>query len=125
MASKGTLLIMVARICWVLQLALGSIFWTGRITSLVPLHILIGLIFVLALWALAIAALQAGSSGTMAWVTIVWGLVVLLFGLGQTMILVSDAHPIIQILHLLVGIAALGLAEDLARGLRRERSAIQ
>lgn len=110
---------MLARVCWVLQLALGSVFWTGRLNGLVPLHILIGLLFVLALWALAVGGLRTGTAAGVAWGALVWGLIVLLFGLMQVKILVGSPHSIIQILHLLVGIAALGLAEDLAHGLRR------
>ena len=119
MTAIATPLIMLARVSWVLQLALGSILWTGRATGLVPLHILVGLVFVLALWVLAVAGLQGGAGKTTSVAALAWGLIVLLFGLAQVRILVGTPHPIVQILHLLVGIAAIAVAEDVARGLRR------
>jgi hypothetical protein len=113
-------LIMLARVSWVAQLVLGSLFWTGHFTGLVSLHIIIGLIFVFTLWLLALIGLQTKTGGAIAWVALAWGLLTLLLGLGQVKVLVGDAHPVTQILHLLVGIAALGLAEDLSRRMRRE-----
>jgi hypothetical protein len=115
-------LIMLARVSWLVQLVIGSLFWTGHLTGLVPLHIIVGLIFVFTLWALAALALMSKTGGTMAWVALAWGLLTLLLGLGQVRILVGDPHPIAQIVHLLVGIAALGFAEDLARRMRRPQA---
>jgi hypothetical protein len=124
MRAIATPLIMLARICWLVQLALGSLFWTGHLTGLVPVHIIVGLIFVLTLWALALLGLQTKTGGMIAWAALAWGLITLLLGLGQVKILIGDPHPIAQILHLLVGIAALGFAEDLARRMRRVEAAI-
>jgi hypothetical protein len=115
----ATVLTMLARVTWLLQVALGIVFWTGRASGTAPLHILIGLVFVLTLWALAVLALRSETSVAFSLMALVWGLVILLFGLAQTMLLVGNAHWIIQILHLLFGIVAIALVEVVAKGLRR------
>jgi hypothetical protein len=45
---------------------------------------------------------------------IAWGLVVPILGLSQDGLLPGPAHWVIQVLHLLVGLAAIGLAEALS-----------
>src|SRR5712692_9796318 len=116
----ATALTMLARVTWVLQVGVGILFWTGRASGAAPvsLHILIGLVFVLTLWALAVLALRSGTSVAFSLTALVWGLVVLLVGLAQTVLLIGNAHWIIQILHLLIGIVAIALVETVARGLR-------
>ena len=49
-----------------------------------------------------------------------WSLVVLVLGITQNRLLVDGAHSIIQVLHLLVGIAGIGLAERLAAKIKRK-----
>lgn len=46
--------------------------------------------------------------------TVVWGLVLPVFGMTQTRILPGSGHWVIRVLHLLVGLGALRLAEALA-----------
>ena len=53
-------------------------------------------------------------------VNIFGSLVVLVLGMTQNRLLVDGAHSIIQVLHLLVGIAAIGLAESLAAKIKRK-----
>ena len=50
----------LVRITGVLQLILGLLFWIGDALSLVPLHMLLGTLFVLGLWLLAVTAWQLG-----------------------------------------------------------------
>jgi hypothetical protein len=53
----------------------------------------------------------------------VMGLIVLVLGMSQNSLVPGGAHWIIQVLHLLLGMAAVGMAEALGGRLRRIRLA--
>jgi hypothetical protein len=99
---------------WLVQLALGLAFWTGNLLDLVDLHQLLGILLVLALWTLAALAHRAGVPGGLVAAAGVWGLVVVIVGLTQRELLAGSAHWVIEVLHLLLGIGLVGLAERLA-----------
>jgi hypothetical protein len=102
------------RVLWVVQLVLGIVFWTGNALGLVDLHQFIGILLVLGLWTQAALAARAGVPGGLVAAAAVWGLLVLIVGLSQTNLLTGGAHWIIQVIHLLLGIGLIGLAENLA-----------
>ena len=114
-----TVLEMLTRALGVLLIVLGLLFWTGNARTLVPLHMLLGILLVLALWALAVLAAVARVSLGLVALALVWGLIVPILGLTQTQLLPGTAHWLIQVLHLLVGIGAIGLAQALASQIRR------
>jgi len=96
-------------------LVLGVLFWTGHARGLIPLHQTLGYVFVLALWTLAILCWRAGAPAGLAVVALVWGCVVAGLGAMQVALLPGASHWVIQALHLLVGVAALGFAGALTR----------
>jgi hypothetical protein len=110
---------MLIRVCAVVLIALGILFWTGNALPLVPLHTLVGLVLVLALWTLAGLAARAGVSLPLVAAAVAWGLVVPVFGLTQDGLLTGDAHWVIRVLHLLVGLVAVGMGEALGARIRR------
>ena len=114
MRSTVTAIQMGIRVVGVVQLALGLAFWTGNLLGLVDLHQLLGILLVLAVWTLAALAARAGVSGGLVAGAIVLGLVVPIVGLTQRELLPGSAHWLIQVLHLLLGLGLLGLAENLA-----------
>jgi hypothetical protein len=103
-----------------LQIILGVLFWVGLLKALVPVHILSGVILVVGLWVLSILAARAGVKPVQVGLALVWGLVALLLGLTQKMLLIGPAHWIIQVMHLLVGMGAIGMAETLAPRIGRD-----
>ena len=105
---------MAIRVLWVVQLVLGIIFWTGNALGLVDLHQLIGLLLVVGLWTQAVLAARAGVPAGLVAAAAVWGLLVPIVGLSQTNLLTGGAHWVIQVIHLLLGIGLIGLAENLA-----------
>ena len=73
MKMTATALQWLVRLAGLLQIILGVLFWTGNALTLIPLHMLVGLLLVLALWALAgIAAFAHVSRGRVA-LAFVWG----------------------------------------------------
>ena len=114
MRSTVTAIQMGIRVVGVVQLALGLAFWTGNALGLVDLHQLLGMLLVLAVWTLAALAARAGVLGGLVAGAVVLGLVVPIVGLTQRELLPGSAHWLIQVLHLLLGIGLLGLAENLA-----------
>jgi len=110
---------MLTRVLGALLIVLGLLFWTGNARTLVPLHMLLGISLVLALWALAVLAAVARVSLGLVALALAWGLIVPILGLTQTQLLPGAAHWLIQVLHLLVGIGAIGLAQALASQIRR------
>jgi hypothetical protein len=108
---------LLVRLCGIALIILGILFWTGRALSLVSLHMLLGLVLVVALWVLAGVAARAGVPAGRVVFAAVLGLVVLALGMTQRQLLVGSAHWVIRVLHLLVGLWAMGLGERLARGI--------
>ena len=114
MRSTITGIQMFVRVAGVIQILLGLAFWTGNALGLVDLHQLLGILLVLALWTLAALAHRAGvPAGTVAGAAVL-GLIVVVVGLTQRNLLTGSAHWVIEVIHLLLGLALLGLAENLA-----------
>lgn len=108
----------IVRIGVLIQLVSGIVFWTGNADNFQIVHIIIGILVVLALWTLGIAqGIQGGSFG-LAVATFVVGFLLALVGLFQKQWLV-DNHWIIQVIHLLLGLSAIGLAEMIGGRYRR------
>jgi hypothetical protein len=114
MRTATTTAQMLVRACFVVQLVLGGLFWTGNARGLIPLHQLVGFLLVFGLLTLAALAARAGVQPGLVALTVVWGLIVPILGLNQDRVLVGSAHWVIEVLHLLVGVGAVGLAEQLA-----------
>ena len=81
---------------------------------------LLGIVLVLALWAVAGLALQTGARPTLPAVAIAWGVLMAAFGLTQAQILPGDSlHAVVQVAHLVIGLGAVGLGEALGAGANR------
>jgi len=115
---------MLVRASFVVQLVLGGLFWTGNALDLVPLHQTIGFLLVFGLWTLAGLAARAGVRPPLVALVAVWGLIVPILGLTQTRLLVGSAHWVIEVLHLLVGLGAIGQAEGLAARIKERLAAV-
>ena len=114
----------VLRASVLLALILGILFWTGNATSLVLVHMGLGILAVLSLWTLGAAIASTKGGIGLAIGAFVWGILVAALGLTQGTLLAGSTHWVIQVLHLLVGLAAIGLGEMLARRYRRVTTAV-
>jgi hypothetical protein len=122
MNTVVTILQMLVRLCFVVLLVLGIAFWTGHGLSYIPLHMIVGIVLVVALWLTSIIAATVRAPVGLVIVGLIWGLIVIGLGMKQMTLLPGPSHWVIQVLHLLVGIGAIGLNERLA-GLAKERLA--
>jgi hypothetical protein len=110
------------RVLAVVQVTMGVLFWTGNAYTLIGLHMLSGIALVVALWIQAAIAARAGIGFGLPAVAFVWGILAVGLGLTQDSLLTGDLHWLIKVLHLLVGVGAVGQAESLAvRTLRRRQ----
>ena len=109
----------IVRVGVLVELALGILFWTGNADSLQIVHIVIGILVVLSLWTLGIAQGLEGGSFGLALATFVVGFLLALVGLFQQRWLLNSNHWIIQVIHLLLGLSAIGLAEIISGRYRR------
>jgi len=115
-----TIAVWVLRIAVLAAIILGILFWTGNVENLIPVHMLIGIIAVLSLWVIGLAQgfIKGGSFG-LALATFVVGLALAIVGLYQQQWLLGSSHWIIQVIHLLLGLSAIGLGEMINGRTRR------
>jgi len=109
---------MLVGITGLFQIVLGLFFWTGVAQSLIPLHMVVGIVFVLSLWTTAGLAIKARAPMGLVALAFASGAVVILLGVTQAQILPGPNHWVIRVIHLLVGLAAMGQAGGLARRIR-------
>lgn len=107
------------RVTGIFQLLLGLLFWFNVGRQLTPLHMLVGTLFVLALWGLAARGFASGAARGLAVLTLAWGAGVIAFGMTQAQILPGASHWVIRALHLIVGAVAMGLGNVLGMRMRR------
>jgi len=113
----------VVRVTFLIQLVLGIALWTGRFDQVKLLHIASGVLLILGLWVLAGIGARSGVAPGLVVLAFAWGALTIVFGLTQEQILPDTGHWVVQILHLLVGIGAVGQAENIGRRLRQGRTA--
>ncbi len=113
---------MIVRIAGLIQLVLGIITWSGRTNFLIPFHILIGSVLVIALLTLSYLAVRSQISAGLVILAVVWALFLPAWGLAQKMLLPETGHWIIQVLHLLCGIGAVGMAEMLGAQMHKKNT---
>src|SRR5438067_12391264 len=113
MKTPVTIARMLVRVCGVVLVVLGLLVWFGDAPrGLVPVHILLGIVLVLALWALAFFGARAGVGRGLVAAAVVWGLLTVWLGQAQDSLLPDPSmHWIVQLLHLIVGMGAIGLGE--------------
>jgi hypothetical protein len=121
MRSATTAAQILVRTCGLIQLTLGVLFLTGNGSALVPTQILAGTVLVLALFALAIMGAVAGVAAGRVAMALAWGSLTLTLGFTQTELLPGSFHWLVQVLHLLVSIAAIVQAEALAAQILRRQ----
>jgi hypothetical protein len=122
MKTAITVVHMTLRGSGFLLILLGLAIWTGRADGVIAVHEFLGFVLVLSLWTLAYFAARAGVA--MRWVVMaaVWGLIAPILGLTQDRLLTGDWHWTIQVLHLLIGLGAIGQGENLVQRMRRPGS---
>ena len=118
MRQTITVLQMLARFLGAVQILVGLAIWFGWAPNAVVAHSALGSLFVLVTWAVSLIALFVLSKRAIALFTLLWGALVLWFGMAQTTFLPGPMHWTIQLTHLLVGLAAIGLVETLCKAVR-------
>ena len=118
MKSAASILQVVGRTTGLILLVLGILFWTGRALQLIPLHMLLGSLLVLTLLTQAILAARAGANPGFVALAILWGPIMLVFGMTQANLFPGQFHWVIRVLHLAVGIAAMGMVDGLGKQVR-------
>ena len=112
--SVSRMLLVFMRVAMAVQVVLGIGFWTGHWYRLVTVHTVVGLLFVLALWGIAGIAVAQRRGGGLAALAFLWGGLVVALGMTQQGILVGGLHWVIRVLHLVIGVASMPIAERLA-----------
>ncbi len=107
------------RLIGLVLIVLGFLFWAKQALYLLPLHMRLGVTEVVLLWAMAVLALRARVSSALVIAALLWGLLTAAFGMKMGSLLPGRAHEIIRVLHFLIGLGAIGLAESLAARIKR------
>ena len=118
MKKTVVVLTMLARLLGVVQILVGLAIWFGFAAGAVAFHMAVGSVFVLLLWIVGVIALFVLDRRGLPLFTLLWGGLVLWFGMAQTTLLVGSGHWAIRLAHLLVGMAAIGLVESLGKAMR-------
>ncbi|MDB4874809.1 MAG: hypothetical protein JWM41_1255 [Gemmatimonadetes bacterium] len=113
---------MLGRLLGVVQIVVGLGMWFGMLAGAVAFHTAVGSLFVLVLWVVAGIALFALPKRGVALFALLWGALVLWFGMAQMTLLPGSAHWAIRVAHLLVGVAAMGLLEALGGAVKRHKA---
>jgi hypothetical protein len=111
----------VLRVSAILALILGIIIWANDslANSLVNIHMPLGILVTLSLWVLGFMFGTAkGGKWGLASVAIVWGLLVLVVGASQIG-MQPGPSLLIKIIHLLLGLIAIGIGEMVAGRYKR------
>ena|SRR5687768_11261200 len=116
--ASVTVVRVLIRATGLLQVALGLAFWSGNLRVALPFHIFNGILFVLLLLAQTGLAAWAGVKWQLVLFALVWAVLVPTFGMTHPAMLPGDLHRIVELVHMLVGLVAIGLGERLASAAR-------
>jgi hypothetical protein len=116
-------LLLAMRVTAVVALLLGIIVWTGRSLPWRHIHMATGLLLGLLLLAVGFVVMRATGRAGALLAALAWTVFLATFGVAHEGLWLGSTHWVAQLLHLLSGLATLGIAEGLAARVRRAASA--
>jgi hypothetical protein len=119
MKTAAVILVNIVRVLGLILIGLGITFWFGHSFELIPVHMRIGEVLVGFLWILAGMSVRSGVKPALALGAMFYGVFVVAFAMRMGMFLPGSAHEVIRVLHLLLGLGAIGFAESLAARIKR------
>jgi hypothetical protein len=108
-----------ARLIGVIALILGIVLWTGSI-GLLRVHIFIGFIMSITMLLFGLVGFFARVKPGLPFIAVVWAVLLPYIGFAQFKLFPGANHIIIQLIHLLIGICAVGITEALAAKIKRQ-----
>jgi hypothetical protein len=110
---------MIIRVLWVVNIVLGILFATGNLAGLVMLHETLGLVIAICLLILSVMAMVRARAVGLGVAGIIVAILLPVVGMGQVDVLPGNGHWVVEVVHVLVAIAAIALAEMLGIRYRR------
>jgi hypothetical protein len=107
------------RVLGLILLLLGFLFWSGHSLRFVPVHMRIGEVLIGLLWILAGIGLRKGVPPGLVLGGMFYGVIVLAFAFRMGSFLPGEAHEIIRVMHLLLGLGAIGMVEMIGGRIKR------
>ena len=115
MNTSITVLRWIVRLVFIVSLVLGVMLWTGNGAAYLRLHMWLGFIITFALLLLVIIGFVARIRPVLPLIALVWAVALPVLGIAQLHIVPGPNHWTIQVLHVIIGIGAIGLAEVLGK----------
>ncbi len=113
----------ILRLTFLVALLLGLVLWTGHGYRYLSVHMWLGFVITFDLLALAILAFLTRVKPALPLITVLWAILLPFIGIAQLHLLSGRNHWLIQVVHLLLGLGAIGLGEVLGgRSTRLSRS---
>ena len=109
----------IVRLLGLILLVLGLRFWTGHSLRFVPVHSQIGEIVIGLLWILSAIGLRKGVPPGLVLGGMFYGVIGLAFAFRMQMFLPGGAHEVIRVVHLLLGLGAIGMVEMIGGRIKR------
>lgn len=104
-------------------LTLGVLMWADVGGKQVGgLHVTLGMVLVLTLWTLCVAAARAGVSRTAVALAASCGVIVFTFGIAQEQIVTGDWHWTVRVAHVAISMGAIWWGRRLASLMRRRET---
>ena len=115
MTASINILRWILRITFLLALLLGCALWIGRGYAYLQLHMWLGFIITFDLLMLAFLALLSRVRPALPLIGIAWAILLPVLGIAQLHLLPGPNHWLISVIHLILGLGAIGLGEALAK----------
>ena len=114
----------IIRLVGLAALVLGIVLWTGNGYAYLRLHMWLGFVITFVLLLLVVISLVSRIGPVLPLLALVWAVVLPVVGIAQLRIVLGPNHWVIQVVHLILGLGAIGFAETLGARSLRQRQAV-
>jgi hypothetical protein len=109
----------VARLDGLVALVLGILLWGGSAGSL-KLHIMTGFVMSVTLLLIAVMGFFTRIKPVLPIIAIAWAILLPYIGFAQLKLMPGASHTVIQVVHLVIGVCAIGVVEATGAKISRE-----
>ena len=108
-------LVWILRLTFLASLALGIGLWMGHGYAFLQVHMWLGFIVTFALLLIVLLSFLARVRPALPLISLLWAIALPFIGIAQLRMMPGPNHWVVRVVHLLLGLGAIGLGEALAK----------